>query len=195
MILKALLSGLWVFPERRCLAVIFTLDPCFTFQFHCGTSFHLFPCDPTLSVFASQCQGESHAVKVALCDLGDPGCGEPWFLHWAVLLPTPSELAPVVFVAFLVLFVSWWGPASSSLTAWKLNLTPPNHMCKETPPPSWTQNCWKARWSTSHDPWISQHAATVLPMAGDISSNLKRTKRRSEWHRCLGVDAPFQLKN
>ena len=52
-------------------------------------------------MFASKCQGESHAVKAALCDLGDPGWGDPWFLHGAVLLPTPSELAPVVLWRFL----------------------------------------------------------------------------------------------
>ena len=26
-------------------------------------------------------QGECHAVKAALCDLGDPGWGDPWFPH------------------------------------------------------------------------------------------------------------------
>ena len=37
----------------------------------------------------------------ALCDLGDPGWGDPWFLHWALLLLTPSDLAPGVFVVVL----------------------------------------------------------------------------------------------
>jgi len=32
-------------------------------------------------VFASKCQGECYAVKAALCDLGDPGWGDPWFPH------------------------------------------------------------------------------------------------------------------
>ena len=101
MIGKALLSGLWVCPECRSLAVIFTLDHVSLFSFTAVVLLH-FRCDPALSVFASKCQGEGHAVKAALCDLGDPGWGDPWFLHWAVLLPTPSELAPGVFVAFLV---------------------------------------------------------------------------------------------
>ena len=69
MIGKAVLSGLWVCPECRSLDVFFTLDH--------------------VSVFASKCQGECHAVKAALCDLGDPGWGDPWFPHWALLLPAP----------------------------------------------------------------------------------------------------------
>ena len=28
-----------------------------------------------------KCQGECHAVKAALCNLGDPGWGDPWFPH------------------------------------------------------------------------------------------------------------------
>ena len=123
MILKALLSGLWVFPERRCLAVIFTLDPCFTFQFHCGTSFHLFPCDPTLSVFCFTVSGWKSCRK---------GCSlwsrRSWL--WGTLVSALSCVAshsplnwPLWFLwRFLFYLFSWWGPASSSLTAWKLNL-------------------------------------------------------------------------
>ena len=68
-------------PECRSLAVIFTLDHVSLFMFHCGSTSHHFRCDPALSVFASKCQGECHAVKAALCDLGDPGWGDPWFPH------------------------------------------------------------------------------------------------------------------
>ena len=32
-------------------------------------------------MFASKCQGECHAVKAALCDLGDPGWGDCCFPH------------------------------------------------------------------------------------------------------------------
>ena len=42
-------------------------------MFHCGSFFSPLCCDPALSVFASKCQGECHAVKAALCDLGAPG--------------------------------------------------------------------------------------------------------------------------
>ena len=67
-------------PECRSLDVFFTLDhvslSCFT-----AVVFSPLCCDPALSVFASKCQGECHAVKAALCDLGDPGWGDPWFPH------------------------------------------------------------------------------------------------------------------
>jgi len=43
--------------------------------------------------------------------------------------------------------------------------------------------------------WILQHAATLLPMAGDIQAVFKVSDRRSERHPCLGVDAPFQFKS
>ena len=66
-------------PECRSLAVIFHLRSCFTLLFHYGSFSHHFRCDPALSVFASKCQGECHAVKAALCDLGDPGGGIPGF--------------------------------------------------------------------------------------------------------------------
>jgi len=62
-------------------------------------------------VFASKCQGECHAVKAALCDFRDPGWGDPWFPHWALLLPAPFEMAHGDFVVFsVVAFV--YGPAS-----------------------------------------------------------------------------------
>ena len=49
----------------------------------------------------------SYAWTAALCDLGDPGWGDPWFPHWALLLPSPSYLAPLyvsVFSLFCFLF-------------------------------------------------------------------------------------------
>ena len=43
-------------------------------------------------------------MKAALCDLGDPGWGDPWFPHWALLLPAPSEW-PMVILWFLRLLL------------------------------------------------------------------------------------------
>ena len=97
---KELLSGLWVCPECRSFCCHFHTRPCLTLLFHRSLFSHHFRCDPALSVFASKCQGECHAWTAALCDLGDPGWGDPWFLHWALLILTPSDLAPGVFVVF-----------------------------------------------------------------------------------------------
>ena len=75
--------------------------------FHRLFVFHHSRCDPALSVFASKCQGERYAWTAALCDLGDPGWGDPWFPHWALLLLSPSYLAPLcvsVFSLFCFLF-------------------------------------------------------------------------------------------
>ena len=68
-------------PECRSLAVIFTLDHVSLSSFTAVVLLTTFVATPALSVFASKCQGEGHAVKAALCDLGDPGWGDPWFLH------------------------------------------------------------------------------------------------------------------
>ena len=63
-------------------------------------------------MFASKCQGECHAVKAALCDLGDPGWGDPWFPHWAFVASHTLWRGPMCFVAGLfVLFL--YGPAST----------------------------------------------------------------------------------
>ena len=64
-------------------------------------------CDPALSVFASKCQGECHAVKAALCDLGDPGWGDPWFPHWALLLFAPFKWPMVFLWLFRCCLVLW----------------------------------------------------------------------------------------
>ena len=75
--------------------------------FHLLFVFHHSRCDPALSVFASKCQGECYALTAALCDLGDPGWGDPSFPHWALLLLSPSYLAPLcdsVFSLFCFLF-------------------------------------------------------------------------------------------
>ena len=112
MLEKEQLSGLWGCPECLSHCCHFHIRSCFTLQFHCVSYSHHFRCDPALSVFASKCQGECHAVKAALCDLGDPGWGDPWFPHWALLLPTPSLLAHGVFVACFVVCLLY-GPASA----------------------------------------------------------------------------------
>ena len=67
-------------PECRSLAVIFILDHVSLSTF---TAVVLpLSLRPALSVFASKCQGEGHAVKAALCDLGDPGWGDPFCFLW-----------------------------------------------------------------------------------------------------------------
>ena len=71
--------------------------------FHLLFVFHHSRCDPALSVFASKCQGECYAWTAALCDLGDPGWGDPWFPHWALLLLSPSYLAPLCGSVFSLL--------------------------------------------------------------------------------------------
>ena len=63
---------------------------------------HHFCRDPALSVFALKCQSVCHARMAALYDLEDPGWGDPWFRHWALLLLAPPEFAPGALVVFLV---------------------------------------------------------------------------------------------
>ena len=63
--------------------------------FHLLFVFHHSRCDTASSLFASKCLGERYAWTAALCDLGDPGWGDPWFPHWALLLLSPSCLAPL----------------------------------------------------------------------------------------------------
>ena len=108
---KELLSGLWVRPECRSFCCHFHTRPCLTLLFHRSLFSHHFRCDPALSVFASKCQGECHAWTAALCDLGDPGWGDPWFRHWALLLLSPTYVA---LWCGLCLFcvVSFFGPFS-----------------------------------------------------------------------------------
>ena len=72
---------------------------------------HHFRCDPALSVFASKCLGECHAVKAALCDLGDPGWGIPGFRIELCCFP-PSEVAHCDFVVGLIV-VLFYEPAST----------------------------------------------------------------------------------
>ena len=42
---------------------------------------------------SSKCQGVMFACAAALCDLGDPGWGDPWFPHGALLLLSPTNMA------------------------------------------------------------------------------------------------------
>ena len=46
-------------------------------------------------------------MMAALCDLGDPGWGDPWFPHWALLL-TPSKWPFVILLVFYVLVVVYF---------------------------------------------------------------------------------------
>ena len=57
-------------------------------------------------MFASKCLGEYHAGTAALCDLGDPGWGDPWFPHRA-FVASITRCGPLVcfcLVPFRVLF-------------------------------------------------------------------------------------------
>ena len=44
-------------------------------------------------------------ARLALCDLGAPGWGEPWFPHSAVLLYSHLGMAILVMFVFSVLFL------------------------------------------------------------------------------------------
>ena len=46
-------------------------------------------------------------VRLALCDLGAPGWGEPWFPHSAVLLYSHMGMAIFVMFVFSVLFFAF----------------------------------------------------------------------------------------
>ena len=65
-------------------------------MFHCPfhLSFHRSRCDTALSLFASKWLYVScYALTAAPCDLGDPGWGDPWFPHGALLLCSPWGMA------------------------------------------------------------------------------------------------------
>ena len=50
-----------------------------------------------------------YAFRLAPCDLGDPGWGDPWFPHGAVLLPSLASMASgvSVFLPSCCLFGLW----------------------------------------------------------------------------------------
>ena len=74
--------------------------------FHLLLVFHHSRCDTASSLFASKCLGERYAWMAALCDLWDPGWGDPRFPHWALLLLSPSCMAPwCCSVLFLFCFI------------------------------------------------------------------------------------------
>ena len=52
-----------------------------------------------------RCQGVCYAWTVALCDLGDPGWGDPWFPLWAVLLFALLPGPVLCFFVFSVLLI------------------------------------------------------------------------------------------
>ena len=59
--------------------------------------FHHSRCYTASSLFASKCLGERYVWMAPLCDLWDPGWGDPRFPHWTLLLLSPSSMAPFVF--------------------------------------------------------------------------------------------------
>ena len=50
-------------------------------------------------MFVSKCQGDCYAMKATLCDLGDPGWGDPWFPHWGLVASRSLEW-PIVILWF-----------------------------------------------------------------------------------------------
>ena len=114
MIGKELLSGFWECPESlRCWTSLLTLGP-----FHLG--FTLVSPLQLLHgiVVAGNLSVTSWVVmpaRLALCDLGAPGWGEPWFPHSAVLLYSHLGMAMSVMFVFSVLPLlylpyqyKWW---------------------------------------------------------------------------------------
>ena len=82
----------------------------FHFLFH--LSFHHSRCDAALSLFASKCIWvRRYAIRLTPCDLGDPGWGDPWFPHGAVLLPSPACMALFVFWFLLLRCLVCFGSA------------------------------------------------------------------------------------
>ena len=74
--------------------------------------FHHSRCDTASSLFASKCQGECYAWMAALCDLWDPGWGDPRFPHWALLLLSPFCMAPFLLFCVVVVLLHFRWPYS-----------------------------------------------------------------------------------
>ena len=88
MIGKALLSGLWAHPLLTLARVSLSVSP----------SFHHSRCDAALSLFASKWLWVScYAYRLAPCDLGDPGWGDPWFPHGAFVASLAFWYGLVIF--------------------------------------------------------------------------------------------------
>ena len=87
-------------------AVILTFDHVSP-PVHLLLVFHHSRCDTASSLFASKCLGECYAWMADLCDLWDPGWGDPRFPHWALLLLSPSCMAPFCFVLCCRCFASF----------------------------------------------------------------------------------------
>ena len=59
------------------------------------------------SVFASKCMDEYHAGTAALCDLGDPGWGDPRFPHGA-FVASITRCGPLVCFCSVLFCVLFW---------------------------------------------------------------------------------------
>ena len=58
-------------------------------------------------MFASKCLGECHACTAALCDLGDPGGGDPWFPHGA-FVASITQRGPLDCFCLVLCCVLFW---------------------------------------------------------------------------------------
>ena len=94
-------------PACRSPYCHFHFKPCFTSRFHLSLVSHHSRCDPTLSVFASKCLDEYHAGTAALCDLGDPGWGDPRFPHGA-FVASITRCGPLVCFCSVLFCVLFW---------------------------------------------------------------------------------------
>ena len=93
MVEKALLSGLWARPVGCwCPFIISHISSCFTVRF-------TFLFTALVATRLCRCLLRSDYMwavmpwRLAPCDLGDPGWGDPWFPHGALLLRSPWGMA------------------------------------------------------------------------------------------------------
>ena len=90
-------KGYWVDSESAVNAFIcLTLHTLALFHLFFTLLSHHLRCYAALSLLVSKCLFvSSYALLAALCDLGDPGWGDPRFPHSAVLLRSHQGLSDV----------------------------------------------------------------------------------------------------